>query len=287
MESPPGSESATQPSSRQRPQRLHREASTTYGALTRTRRAHSASATSATGPRASASETIPSAPSALASAGTRTTRAPAAASAPSTAPDSMRAAIRDGEQRDGSPLGDERTGVDERLDRAREPGDAAGRRVWLGGDLGRAPEAALHGEPRPTQRPQESQLPAPGAPGVLEGPARRRDARARCDRIHGHRRQLTRGSEGVRAPHRGGDTTHTQGETRAPARGPSETSCEHARARETARDDRGRPRKPKGPKPVRFRALPREAPGGFEPPNTGFADPCLTTWRRCRTEAPL
>ena len=24
----------------------------------------------------------------------------------------------------------------------------------------------------------------------------------------------------------------------------------------------------------------REAPGGFEPPNEGFADPCLTTWRR-------
>src|SRR5512132_2403771 len=26
-----------------------------------------------------------------------------------------------------------------------------------------------------------------------------------------------------------------------------------------------------------------EAPGGFEPPNTGFADPGLTTWRRCRS----
>ena len=23
-----------------------------------------------------------------------------------------------------------------------------------------------------------------------------------------------------------------------------------------------------------------EVPGGFEPPNTGFADPGLTTWRR-------
>src|SRR3990172_7621533 len=26
----------------------------------------------------------------------------------------------------------------------------------------------------------------------------------------------------------------------------------------------------------------QEATGGFEPPNEGFADPCLTTWRRRR-----
>ena len=30
------------------------------------------------------------------------------------------------------------------------------------------------------------------------------------------------------------------------------------------------------------RTLYFEAPGGFEPPNEGFADPCLTTWRRRR-----
>jgi hypothetical protein len=121
------------------------------------------------------------------------------------------AAIGDGEQRNGSPPGDERTGIDERLDHAGEPDDAAGGHAAIDGDRRRAPETALRREPSPPQRPEEQELPAPGAPGVFEGTARRSDAGARCDRIRGHRRHLSRRPRGDARPARGNAGTHTLG----------------------------------------------------------------------------
>ena len=48
--------------------------------------------------------------------------------------------------------------------------------------------------------------------------------------------------------------------------------------------ERGEGRAVEGRPPVLIRL---EAPPGFEPGNKGFADPCLTTWRRSRRRRPL
>jgi hypothetical protein len=96
----------------------------------------------------------------------------------------MGAAISDREQRDASPLGDEGPGTDERLDGAGQPGDTPRGCAGAGPNRWPAPETALHHEPCAPERPQQRELPAPSAAGVLERPARRRDPGAWRDHIH-------------------------------------------------------------------------------------------------------
>src|SRR5690606_22823260 len=57
----------------------------------------------------------------------------------------------------------------------------------------------------------------------------------------------------------------------------------HAVSKRNCRPGKQKPATISAAGPFTIRPKLREAPGGLEPPNKGFADLCLTTWLRGRT----